>query len=147
MRAHLDLGPISEAYAFDLPVEYADDTSPWIVRTMSVPEAVERLEVPDPETSPGIQKVYQAYERMKARVEQLGLKVGVGGGFGIHPPLSAACGFLDVEEVYTLLADEPQLIHRLFEKLALTFIRLQDYNDRYFGTTTTSSMRTPPRPG
>lgn len=135
---HLDLGPISEACVFDLPVEYADDTSPWIVRTMSVPEAVERLQVPDPETSPGVQKVYQAYERMKARVKQMGLKVEVGGGFGIHPPLSAACGFLDVEEVYTLLADEPQLIHRLFEKLVLTFIRLRDYNDRYFGTTTTA---------
>lgn len=135
---HLDLGPIGEAYAFDLPVEYADDTSPWIVRTMNLPEAVEKLQISDPDNFPSIQRVYRAYERMKARAEELGLKLGVGGGLGMHPPLSAACGFLDVEEVYYYLVTEPQLVHRLFEKLLLTFFRLRDFHDRYFGSKTTS---------
>ncbi|MCC7262792.1 MAG: hypothetical protein IT369_09755 [Candidatus Latescibacteria bacterium] len=135
---YLDLGPIGEAFAFDLDVEYPDDTSPWIGRAMSVPEAAEKLQVTDPETSPGVQKVYRAYEALRARAEALGVKVGVSGGLGIHPPLSAACGILDVEEVLYYLATEPQLVHRIFEKLLLSFIRLRDYQDRYFGTRTTS---------
>ena len=68
----------------------------------------------------------------------LDLKVRVSGGLGIHPPLSAACGILDVEEVLYYLATEPQVIHRLFEKLLLTFFRLRDFQDHYFGTRTTS---------
>ena len=134
----LDLGPVGEAYVFDLPVEWADHTSPWIARTMSVPEAAEKLQVVDPDRNPGVQKVYQAYERMKARVEELGLKVAVNGGLSIQPPLSAACSFLDMEEVFSCLATEPQLVHQLFEKLLLSFFRLRDYQDRYFGTRTNS---------
>ncbi|HEY65784.1 MAG TPA: hypothetical protein G4O02_14560 [Caldilineae bacterium] len=134
----LDIGPLAEAFAFNLPIEYRQGTSPWIVRTMSVPEAAEKLQVPDPQQHPGVQKVYRAYERLRERVTQLKLKVPVSGGLNIHPPLSAACGFLDVEEVFYYLVQEPQVIHRLFEKLLLTFFRLRDYQDRYFGTRTTS---------
>lgn len=135
---HLDLGPIGEAYAFDLPVEYPDDTSPWIGRTLSVPEAAERLRIPDPRSAPGVQKVYRAGERFRARAEKLGVKLPVSVGLGIHPPLSAACGFLDVEEVFYYLAAEPQLAHRLFEKMLLSFCRLRDFQDWYFGTRTSS---------
>jgi uroporphyrinogen-III decarboxylase len=135
---HLDLGPIGEAYALGLPVEYADDTSPWIVRTMSVPQAAEELRVPDPDNSPTVRRVYAAFERMKSRAKELGRNVGVGGGLGIHPPLSAACGILDVEEVFYYLSEEPEVVHRVFETLLLTFFRLRDFQDRYFGRRTTS---------
>jgi len=37
---------------FDLPVEYPDDTSPWIVRTMSLPEAIEKLKLIPPDGEP-----------------------------------------------------------------------------------------------
>jgi uroporphyrinogen-III decarboxylase len=135
---HLDVGPIQEALLFDLPVEYADDTSPWIVRTMSVAEAVETLKLIEPEENPRVLQVYRQYERLKQKVQRLGLKVAVGGGLQIHPPLSAACGFLEVEEVLTCLHDEPALVHRLFEKLLRAFFMLKDFNDRTFGTRTTS---------
>jgi uroporphyrinogen-III decarboxylase len=135
---HLDVGPIQEAILFDLPVEYPNDTSPWIVRTLSVPEAVEKLRVIEPEENPRVLQIYRQYERLKEKVERLGLKVAVGGGLQIHPPLSAACGILDVEEVMTYLHDDPALIHRLFEKMLLGFFRLKDFHDRYFGTKTTT---------
>ncbi len=135
---HVDIGPIQEALVFDLPVEYPDDTSPWIVRTMSVPEAVEKLTLIPPEENPRVLAVYQQYERLKEKVERLKLNVPVSGGFQIHPPLSAACGFLDVEELMMYLYDDPPLLHRLFEKLLRAFFMLRDFHDRYFGTKTTS---------
>ena len=135
---HLDIGPIGEGIYFDLPIEYPDDTSPWIVRTMSLPEAVEKLEVPDPEDHPGVQSYYRRYEQLKERVEKLGLNMPVGATLGIHPPLSAACGILEPEEVFVYLVEEPQLVHRLFEKLLLAFFKLRDFADKYFGRKTTS---------
>ena len=43
---NLDLGPIHEGIYFNLPIEYPDDTSPWVARTMSLPEAIEKIETP-----------------------------------------------------------------------------------------------------
>lgn len=135
---HVDIGPIQEALMFDLPVEYPDDTSPWIVRTMSVPEAIEKLRLIPPDENPRVLAVYRQYERLKEKVERYKLRVPVSGGLQIHPPLSAACGILDVEEVMLYLHDDPPLIHRLFEKLLRAFFMLRDFHDRYFGTKTTS---------
>jgi hypothetical protein len=90
-----DIGPIQEAIMFDLPVEYPDDTSPWIVRTMSLPEAVEKLKLVPPKENPRVLQVFKQREKMKERVERYGLRVPVWGGLQIHPPLSAACGFLE----------------------------------------------------
>jgi uroporphyrinogen decarboxylase-like protein len=135
---HLDIGPIQEALLFDLPVEYPDDTSPWAVRTLTVPEADEWLKLTEPEANPRVLEVYRQCERLKEKVEKLGLKVGVGGGLQIHPPLSAACGILDVEEVLVTLHDDPMLVHRLFQKLLLAFFERKEFHDRCFGTRTTS---------
>lgn len=135
---NVDIGPIAEALMFDLPVEYPDDTSPWIVREISVPEAVEKLKLIPPKDNPHVLAVYRQYERLKEKVERYKLRVPVGGGLQIHPPLSAACGFLNVDEVMLYLHDDPPLIHRLFEKLLCAFFMLQDFRDHYFGTKTTS---------
>jgi len=133
-----DIGPIQEAIMFDLPVEYPDDTSPWIIRTMSLPEAVEKLKLVPPGENPRVLQVFKQREKMKEKVERYGLRVPVWGGLQIHPPLSAACGFLEPEEVMIYLYDDPQLVHRLFEKLLIAFFMLRDFQDRYFGTKTTS---------
>jgi uroporphyrinogen-III decarboxylase len=134
----VDIGPLAEGVVFDLPIQRPDDTSPWVRHALTTPAQIEALKVPDPATHPGIQRVYRLYEERKARVEKLRLRVPVGGGLQIHPPLSAACAIVPVDTVYALLYDDPPLIRRLFEKLLETFFRLQDYRDHYFGTKTTS---------
>ncbi len=134
-----DIGPIQEAIVFDLPVEYLDDISPWIVRTMSLPEAVEKLKLIPPEENPRVLQVFKQWEKMREKVERYKLRMPVWGGLQIHPPLSAACGFLDPEEVMVYLYDEPQFIHRLFEKTLARFLHaarfsrpiLRDENDKY----------------
>ena len=135
---HVDIGPLAEGVVFDLPIERPDATSPWVRHALTTPEKIEALKVPDPATHPGIQGVYRLYEQRRARVAQLGLKVGVGGGLQIHPPLSAACAVAPVDLIYRLMCDDPPLVRRLFDKLLETFCRLQDYRDQYFGTKTTS---------
>ena len=135
---HVDIGPLAEGVVFDLPIQRPDDTSPWVQHALTTPAEIEALEVPDPETHPGIQRVYRLYEERRARVDRLGLKLPVAGGLNIHPPLSAACAIVPVDTVYSLLYDDPSLIRRLFDKLLETFFRLQDYRDSYFGSKTTS---------
>lgn len=134
---NLDLGPIHEGIYFNLPIEYPDDTSPWVTRTMSLPEAVEKLETPDPENHPGVLEFYKKHELLKEKVSKRGLNLPVGGRLGIHPPLSAACGIVEPAEVFMYLVEEPQLVHKLFEKLLIAFIKLQDFADKYFGINTT----------
>jgi len=134
---NVDIGPLAEGVVFDLPIERPDQTSPWVQHALDTPEKIEALRVPDPATHPGIQRVYRLYEERKARVERLGLKVSVGGGLQIHPPLSAACAVAPVDMVYAMMYDDPALIRRLFDRLLETFFRLQDYRDQYFGRKTT----------
>lgn len=135
---YVDLGPVAEGIYFNLPIEYPDDTSPWTHHAFSGPEAIEKLKIPDPEDHPGVQRVYSLYEERKVLVEKMGLKLPVGGGFQIHPPLSAACAIFPVDEIYFCLYEEPELIQALFSKLLTAFCKLQDFRDKYFGTKTTS---------
>lgn len=135
---NLDIGVVAEAIYFDLPIEQPEDSPPWIVRTMSLPEAVEKLKLVDPSEHRGVLEYYRRYEKLKERVEKLKIKMPVSGGLTIHPPLSAACGIIEPQEVFTYLVDEPQLVHRLFEKLLLAFFMLRDFADKYFGVKTTS---------
>ena len=104
---------------------------------MSLPEAVEKLETPDPENHPGVLEFYKKHGLLKEKVSKRGLNLPVGGRLGIYPPLSAACGIVEPTEVFMYLAEEPQLVHKLFEKLLIAFIKLQDFADKYFGINTT----------
>jgi uroporphyrinogen-III decarboxylase len=130
----VDIGPIHEALVFDLPVEYPDDTSPWTARAISLEEAADKLAPRDPAENPRVLEAYRQVEKLRAKVDALGLRLFVGGGLQIHPPLSAACGFLDVDEVMEALATDPALVHRVFEKMFCAFIRLKDFHDRFFGS-------------
>ena len=132
----VDPGPVQEALYWGLPIEYADDTSPWIVPQLHTPEDIERLEVPDPEECEGVRWVYGLYEEMRAKVAKMGLNVPVSGGLSIHPPLSAACALMPADEVYAYMAEEPTLIHRFFAKLLAGWLKLREYQDRYFGKRT-----------
>lgn len=135
---NVDLGPVAEGIYFDLPVERPDDTSPWIPHAFSGPEAIGRIGAPDPEDHPGVQRAYRIYEEQKARVEKMGLNLPVGGGLQIHPPLSAACAIVPVDEVYLYMCEEPALIRRLFDRLLQGWFKLQAFRDRYFGRETRS---------
>lgn len=133
-----DIGPVSEGIYFGLPIEYPDDTSPWIVPQLSDASDIEKLEIPEPEGHSGVRRVYELYETLKLKVEKMGLKLNVSGGFGIHPPLSAACAIMPPEKVYELMYTDPPLVHRFFGKLLDAFCKLVDFKDRYFGTATES---------
>ncbi len=135
-----DPGPLQEALYWGLPIEYADDTSPWTVPQLHTPEDVERLEVPEPEDCEGIRHAYRQYEALKAKVEKMGLDVPVSGRLRYHPPLSAACALMPAEEVYAYMAYEPELIHKFFAKLLAGWLKLQEYNERVFGKETGVSL-------
>lgn len=136
---HLDLGPVYEGLYFDCPIEYPDDTSPRIVPRLETPEDIEKLRIPDPEDHPKVRWVYEEYERFKELARKMGLDhLPVGGGFGIHPPLSCACAIMNPTLVYELMYTEPKLIHRFFRKLLLAFFKLREFHDKYFGVRTES---------
>jgi len=134
----LALGPVSEGIYFDCPIEYPDDTSPRIVPKMKDPAGIEKLEIPDPAEHEGVLKVYRIYEELKSRMQKINPKIPVGGGLGIHPPLSCACAIMEPVLVYEMLVTEKKLMHKFFSKLLEAFIRLHDFQDKYFGTKTQS---------
>ncbi|MDH7481823.1 MAG: uroporphyrinogen decarboxylase family protein [Armatimonadota bacterium] len=135
---HLDFGPIGEGLYFGFPIEYPDDTSPWVVKAIETPEQIEAFEVPDPAESPGIQEAYRRIEKFKELVEKRGIRLPAGGGIGIHPPLSCACALAEPELIFSLMYEAPDLIHRFFAKLLEAFCRLQDYRDKLAGRKTES---------
>lgn len=136
---HCEFGPIGEGLYFDLPIEYPDDTSPWVVKVLETPEQIEAFEPPDPAESIGIKEARCKIEKFRERVQARGIDLPVGsGGVGIHPPLSCACALAEPELIFTLMYEEPNLIHRFFRKLLDAFCRLVDYNDSLRGTKTES---------
>ncbi len=88
---HVDFGPIGEGLYFDLPLEYPDDTSPWSLRMMDTPADIEAFEVPDPTESRGLEIALRRIEGFRNLAKRRGIDLPVGGGIGIHPPLSCAC--------------------------------------------------------
>ncbi len=130
---YLDLGTAGEAAIFDCDLMYPDDNTPAIVRKYETIEDLERIEILDPETHPRIQEIYRKYEELRERVERTGLNYPVTGGVGMHPPLSALCGIMDVDKVYTYMCVEPERMKKIFAKFVEIFCRVVDYNDKYFG--------------
>ncbi len=133
---HVDFGPIGEGLYFDLPIEYPDDTSPWSLRMLETPADIEAFEVPDPAESRGLQIALRRIEGFRELAKRRGIELPVGGGVGIHPPLSCACALAEPELIYTLMAEEPELIHRFFAKLLEAFCRLVDWRDGLLGRRT-----------
>ena len=126
---HLDIGPVAEGILFDCEIVRPKGTSPWIAhRIHDIPD-IERLEVPDPATHPGVQEVYRRGEQLRAEVERRGIRLPAGGGFGgIHPPLSAACALADPALIYEWMYTEPAWIKVLFDKLFEAYCRCVDHN-------------------
>ncbi len=136
----LQLGPVYEGLLFDCEIVYPDDTSPWIVPRLETEADVDRLEVPDPASHPQVQRAYRLAEQLQEKAARMGLDIPVGGGFGIHPPLSCACAIMPPEKVYEYMYTNPPLVHKLFRKLFEAFCRLQDYEDAYFGVKKRTSL-------
>ncbi|UCC67435.1 MAG: hypothetical protein JSV79_09905 [Armatimonadota bacterium] len=134
----LDIGPRGEALAFGAETIQPDDTSPWIRPIIHDPADVERLQVPEPAQSPGIQWYYRELQSIRDLAKQRGVTVPVSGGLSIHPPLSAACALAGPDRIYRWMYEEPQIIHQLFAKLLQTFCALSDYEDDLTGAHRTS---------
>ena len=135
---YLDLGPIAEGLLFGAEIVRPDDTSPWSRHLLLDPADADRLSVPDPAHHPAVQQYYQEVEKLRDLARDRGVCMPVGGRFGIHPPLSAACALAGPERIYTWMYECPHVVKRLFDKLFDAFCRLRDYADRLAGLPTTS---------
>jgi len=129
----LDLGPVGEGLFFNCPIEYPDDTSPRVVPILKDENDIMKLKVPDPATNPGIQYVFAEATKTKKILEKKGVKLPFSFGFGIHPPLSAACAIMEPTTVYTMMHTSPEVVKILLEKMLDAFFKITDYMDKRFG--------------
>ena len=129
----LDIGPRGEGLLFGGELVQPDGTSPWVRPIIHEPADVERLRIPDPANTPGVQWYYSQLQQLRDLAKDRGVTIPVSGGLGIHPPLSAACALAGAERIYRWMYDEPALIHQLFDKLLQAFFRLADYADELAG--------------
>jgi uroporphyrinogen-III decarboxylase len=139
-RLHAEVGPLGEALLWDCEIQRPAGTSPWVVPFVLSPADIERLPVPDPASARGVNWAMQQHQRMKELARARGVSLDVGGGVGIHPPLSAACALAPPHLVYEWMYTEPQRIRLFFDKLLEAYFRLVGFNDRYFGVTQRRSV-------
>lgn len=137
---HAEVGPLGEALLWDCDIERPAGTSPWIVPRVHSPEDIERLPVPDPAAARGVRWAMERRERMKDLARARGINLNVGGGVGIHPPLSAACALAPAHLVYEWMYTHPDHIRLFFDKLLQAFFDLVDFNDRANGVTEHKSI-------
>lgn len=135
-----DIGSIGEGIVFNCKIVMPDERrpwqSPWIVPCIKTLEDIDKLEVPDPHNHKGIQEYYRKLEKFKELVRKNYENLPVGGGLGIHPPMSAAGSLLGARRLYSWLYKYPNEMHKLFRKLEKTFIVLREY---YFEVTGSES--------
>jgi uroporphyrinogen-III decarboxylase len=134
----LDFGPIAEGLLFGAEIVRPAGTSPWSRPVLKDPADVEELEVPDPAANAGMQWAYRELDRMREIAKRRSVEVPISGGFGIHPPLSAACALAGPERIYQWMYDCPEVIRQFFDKLLATFFRVADYQDQINGRPRTS---------
>ncbi len=130
-----EIGAISEGIVWDCPISLPTEEnpwlSPWVMPKFTTPEAIERLEVPDPKEC--VKKLERHHQRafgVKVRAETPPL---------FHPPCSAAGSLVGTDRLYVYLYRYPDLMHRLFEKLLKSLFALMDYADDVTGHVTTST--------
>ena len=127
---HPEIGPVAEAILFNAPIERPRGTSPWGRHIIHDPADIDRIQVPDPATHPGVEWVYNRVDEMRALAEKRGEPLPVSTGFGIHPPLSAACAITEPALIFEWMMTEPAQIRKLFDKLLEAFFRCTDYADQ-----------------
>jgi len=131
---YYDAGPVGEAVAFNTHVEYPDNTSPRIVHFVHTAEDIEKLQPVDPRTNPQVEGYLRRGREFVDRATALGVSLPAGHGMvGIHPPLSCACAIAPPDFVYYLMAADPPLVNRLFEKCYQQFVMLKEYSFELFG--------------
>ena len=135
---YLDYGPLAEGLLFGSEIVRPSGKSPWSRHILRDPADVKTLEVPDPATNPGVQWVYSELAKMREIAKRKEIAVPISGGFGIHPPLSAACALAGPERIYQWMYDCPDVIRQLFDKLLETFFRCAEYADSIAGRKRTS---------
>ncbi|MCD6538273.1 hypothetical protein J7L18_06675 [Candidatus Bathyarchaeota archaeon] len=126
-----DVGSIAEGIVFNCEIKMPDDEnpwrSPWIIPCIKSLEDIDNLEVPDPYEHKGIREYYRRFEEFKGLVRENYGDLPVGGGLGIHPPVSAAGSLLGTSRLYFWLLKYPNEMHKLFRKLEETFKVLREY--------------------
>jgi uroporphyrinogen-III decarboxylase len=130
---HAETGPLGEALLWGCEIQRPAGTSPWIVPCVQTLKDIEELPVPDPAQAPGVQWALERREQMKELARRKGIALDVGGGVGIHPPLSAACALAPADKVYEWMYTDPDHIRLFFGKLLEAFFRLVEFNDRRNG--------------
>ena len=94
INVSLDIGAIAEGIVFNCEIKMPDkDTpwrSPWIVPRIRTLEDIDNLEIPDPHEHKGINEYYRKLEEFRKLARENYGEIPVGGGLGIHPPVSAA---------------------------------------------------------
>ncbi|MFH1737742.1 MAG: uroporphyrinogen decarboxylase family protein [bacterium] len=135
----MDLGPVGEAIAFDLEIEFPSGTSPWIARPLKTPEDIRAWNPPDPEENPRVEWFFRRFEKFKSIADKKDIGVPITQArLGIHPPLSAACAIMEPADFYVLMIEDPETADLLFKKLFRFYCRLVDWQDERFGTRTTT---------
>lgn len=133
----LDIGIIREGLLFGCEIAYPEDSTPWAVPRIESRRDVEALEVPDPQAHPKVLEFYERVEDLRSRAKKAGVRVPVGGSFGIHPPLSAACAIMKPTRFYALMLEDPAAARLLLEKMFQAFCRLRDFHDKITGQKST----------
>jgi len=127
----LDIGSTAEGIVFNCKIVMPDESrpwqSPWIVPRIRTLEDIDKLEVPDPHSHPGVKSYYQKLEKYKKLVREHYGNVPVGGKLQIHPPMSAAGSLMGPGRLYSWLYKYPEEMHKLFRRLEETFVELQEY--------------------
>lgn len=128
---------VMEGLFFDCEVAYPNNATPWIVPRLKTPGDIEAPKVPEPATHPKVQEFYSNVEKLRSKVEKMGLNIPATGCFRIHPPLSAACAIMGAERFYTLMGTQPDMAKLLLTKMHQAFRKLEDHHMKVTGAKTT----------
>ncbi|HOX36563.1 MAG TPA: uroporphyrinogen decarboxylase family protein [Candidatus Brocadiia bacterium] len=131
-----DAGPVGEAIVFGAEVAHPAGTSPRICHMFdSVAEAAESAIFIPPAENRLMKNHFEKHAKYNETARKMGVKLGLNETptVGIHPPLSAACALVSPTLVYEAMVLEPEIIHKLLDRMYEAFVTYFDYFRDIYG--------------
>jgi uroporphyrinogen-III decarboxylase len=127
LAVFLDQATVHEAIAFNLPIDYPEEATPWGGHWITRIGEVDTLKMPDLSRHPALLEARRRLDHMCTIVEGLPVFTSV----HLHAPFTMAAQLYNTEDLLLACYDEPARVHRLLDFCVRFFLHFERVKWQY----------------
>jgi len=127
LAVFLDQATVHEAIAFDLPIEYRKNSTPWGGHLIADIEQVDTLQMPDLTQHKNLFETHQKLELMRSLVDGVPVKTSV----HLHAPFTMAAQLYNAQDLFMACYEQPERVHKLLDYCVRFFLHFEQVKWQY----------------